>query len=251
MFDSHCHLDDPDIDATAALDAFERAGARGAMIAGYGPERFERGCALCQRDPRLRLAVGLHPWWQLGRSDVDIARGWAEFSAFAQDRRVAAIGELGMDRTRRPQASAAIQQAALERGLWVAADARKPVILHVVGWHGHTLAALREVGVVAGGVVHRFGGPAELIAAYTELGLHLSVDVIAFRRSPARTLELAKQIPLQRLVLETDWPERDRTYADSLAELATLHDEIAAVRGMSEAALREQLWANNAQLYRL
>lgn len=248
MFDAHCHLDDPHIDVEAALSAVDAAGITGAVIAGYGPERLVAGRALCRRDPRLRLAAGLHPWWFAGRDDAQQEQGWAALERAATDPDIVAIGELGLDRGRRPRAPAEVQRTRMERALDIAARAEKPVILHVVGWHGHALSALDAVPIT-GGLVHRFGGSDEVLAGYLRRGLHISLDVIAFRRRPQALLATASRVPLERLLLETDWPERGRSYAESLADLALLYLRVAAIRGVTVATVVEALVANNRRLY--
>jgi TatD DNase family protein len=250
LFDSHCHLDDSGVDPSAALAAMSLASVGRAVIAGYGPERHARARGLCERDSRLRRGVGLHPWW-LGDQTVDQEAAWQAVEQEVRAVGVVAVGEIGVDRTRRKHASADTQLVGMRRGLRLAADCDLPVILHVVGWHGHALKALRACPPGRGGVVHRFGGSEALIADYTALGVMLSVDVIAFRRQPDKTLARAASIPLDHLLVETDWPERGVTYAESLSQLRALVVAIAAKIGLPVDDLAAQLWHNASRLYGL
>jgi len=255
MFDSHCHLDDPRIDLDVAIQSLRAAGVSAAMIAGYGPERTEHAEAIRSHsltDDTLRLyrAVGLHPWW-LADNPGRSAEGFKALHAQARQPGVSALGEIGLDATRRKQLPAADQRRYFARGLAIANEVGLPVVLHLVGWHGHAQAELASCRPVCGGVVHRFGGPCEVIGPYLDAGLHLSLDVIAFRRDPAKVRRLAAEIPDHRLVLETDWPERGVTYEQSLAELARLYALLAADRGMSNEEFTALIDANNAALYRV
>ena len=252
LFDSHCHLDDPRIDLTAARRAMDDAGVVGAVIAGYGPERHERGRLACVEDARLKRAVGLHPWWLASQKDreLGVSAAWEAVVEEAARAGVVAIGEIGLDRGRKHLATASEQRRWMQHGLNVANELELPVILHVVGWTGHAIEELRACTPVAGGVVHRFGGSHETIEPLVALGCMLSIDTIAFRRDPDRARARAAAIPLDMLVVETDWPEPGRDYAEALGELERMLEILAADRGVG-ALERAEITASNARrLYR-
>ena len=250
LFDTHCHLDDPRVDLDACLTAMRDRQVVGAIIAGYGPERHARGRQVCAASPKIRRAVGLHPWWLSAQTNSDsIDQGWRDVAAECREADVVAFGEIGLDRTRKQLADADQQRAWLRVGLRHANAAALPVILHVVGWYGHALTELRAQPPIAGGVIHRFGGPTDLVPPLVELGLFLSLDGIAWRRDPAALLGRAAAIPLERLVVETDWPEPDVTYADSLAEMSEMSAAIASHLELSAAEFSDQMLANAARLY--
>ncbi len=250
LFDSHCHLDDPCLEADEALREMVQSSVDFAVIAGYGPGRHERGRYLCAGDNRLRRAVGLHPWW-LGVGQVDVEQGWLQVREEASMPDVVAVGEIGLDRTRRRSVRCQEQRTHLRCGLDLANEVQLPVILHVVGWHGHALEELRANRPLCGGVVHRFNGADELIEPYVQLGLHLSVDVVSFSRHPVAARRRALAIPLHRLVVETDWPQPQTSYRQATAQLSQLIGEMAADRGLSPQGLADVLWENSVRLYRL
>ncbi len=252
LFDSHVHLDDSDVvdDAVSGRLVAEAAGAGVAAMfsAGYGPERETDAACLPTASAPLWRAVGLHPWW-LAQAADDSAReaGLRWLRSVAIGPEVRAIGEIGLDATRRDRLGADAQRAWFERSLAIARERALPVVLHVVRWHGHAIDCLGRQPV-GGGVVHRFGGPADVVAGYVRAGMHLSMATDWLRR-PEKAAPVARAIPADRLVVETDWPLDDRPYAEAAAELATLVRAIAAWRGEDEAALRAQLLANTLALY--
>ena len=254
LFDSHVHLDDPDVAEGAIAGRLvaeaAAAGVVGLFSAGYGPEREVDAARLPAASAPVWRAVGLHPWW-LARARDDDAReaglAWLRTVAIGPD--VRAIGEIGLDATRRDVLGADAQRTWFERSLHIACERRLPVVLHVVRWHGHALASLGRVRTV-GGVVHRFGGPPDVVHGYVRAGLHLSMATDWLRR-PEKAAAVARAIPADRLVVETDWPLDDRPYAAAAAELAELVTQIARWRGEDEAELRAQLLANTLALYRI
>ena len=248
LFDSHCHLDDPGVDLDEAIGDFGRSKVQAAVVAGYGPERHEVSRQVHAKNPSIFRAVGLHPWWLAAPvMPVDVA--WAAVAAEAAACDVVALGEIGLDRGRRRQVPVDVQREHFARGLKLANDTELPVILHVVGWHGHAQQVLRATPPQHGGVVHRYCGPAEATVAYVDLGLHLSLDTVAFRRDPRALRARAMTIPLAHLVVETDWPQPGRSYAQSLEELVRMVEVLAADRQMSPITLTEVLWNNTVSLY--
>lgn len=254
LFDAHVHLDDPDLVATGALDAIWRdargVGLIGAVTAGYGPERDADAIATLQLGRPLWRAVGLHPWWLASAADDDARdRGLQLLQAQLAGPGVVALGEIGLDETRKRQLDLDGQRRYFRAALRLARDADLPVVLHVVRWHGHALEVLREVPP-PGGVVHRYGGPAELVAPLCALGLTISICTDALRR-PERFAAVARAVPADRLVVETDWPLDDRPWSEALAELAALVDAIATWRGETPLAIAERAAANARRLYRV
>ncbi len=253
LFDSHVHLDDPDrvpADIAPLLAAAATVGWGGALIAGYGPERFERARALCAARADLAWSAGLHPWWLAQNDAIGREAGWLQLVAClrAGDGPVA-IGEIGVDRSRKSQMSATGQLDWFRRGLELAAAHRLPVVLHIVGWHGLALEAIERVGVPAGGVVHRYSGPAELVSRYEQMGLALSFGPDLFVRDQPKAIAAIVQVAADRLLVETDWPDGRLTYAEAVSAMARLVKRMAAWRGEDPLALAERLMHNARSLF--
>ncbi len=252
--DSHAHLDDPDEPPSRLHDALQRlvdAGWPGALTAGYGPERLARSRELAQRWPMLRRAVGMHPEY-LARLPDDAARVRAQDALIAElgHPSVVALGEIGLDRRYKEVWPLPQQIAYLEAGLRLAQASGLPVVLHLVGWYGHALAALRRVGVPHGGAVHRWSGPLELVPAFEALGLGVAM-ALEPRENPEKRRQLAQTIAPDKLLLETDWPFRNLRYDDAVHQMAALGAQVAEWRAEPVDALQIRLAENARRLYHL
>ncbi len=231
FFDSHAHLDDPDFPVAATLQALAALPHwRGTLSAGYGPERFAASREACAIDRRVRRSLGLHPWWIAEHNSVDREQGWQLLLAELDEHGAVALGEIGVDKTRQGLQSGDDQQAWLERGLRLAKDRKLPVVLHVVGWHGRALAALRAVGGPWRGVVHRYSGSPELVRDYTALGLHVSL-ALEPREVEAKRAAIAQAVPPQKLLIESDWPFGALDYPQALLATWQLAERVATWRG--------------------
>lgn len=251
LYDSHAHLDDPAV-APAAMVAQLRwlaaHGWSGALIPGYWPDRFVTARELAAAMPLLVRAVGLHPE-ALAKAADDAARelAWQGVLAELDAPRVRAIGEIGLDKRCKDSLTLPQQLDWFRRGLELARARGLPVVLHVVGWHGHALDLLRELPP-PGGVVHRWSGPLELVAGYQAVGLHISLSLEP-RDSPARRQAVAAAIASERLLIETDWPFLELDYPDAVAAMAQLLADVAAWRGESTAELAPRLVAQARAVY--
>lgn len=222
--DHHCHLDDPAVDGPALLLALQQlVGWQGSLIAGYGPERFGASRRLCQASPRLVRAVGLHPYWLADHEaqPETVDEAWTQVQTELLSEGVIAIGETGLDKARRDLLDLDQQLLWFGRHLALARQHNLPLVLHVVGWHGHALALLQSMGGPWRGAVHRFSGSPEVAVAYQDLGLHVSLSLEP-RESEAKRLAVVRSVAPDRLLLETDWPFLDLTYPQALQAMQLL-----------------------------
>src|SRR5690606_26339031 len=159
-----------------------------------------------------------------------------------------AIGELGWDARGGPPRDA--QDRAVDAQLAVAKELRLPVVLHVVGAHGHALERLARFAPLEG-VVHAYSGSAALVARYVELGLHLGIGPSVLRHAARRPLEAARAVPAERLLLETDAPDQhppDRERGEP-ADVVLVARAVAAARGESLEAIAALTYANASALF--
>jgi TatD DNase family protein len=156
---------------------------------------------LCRQETGLYPALGLHPVYLDQHRPEDIALLQTE----VERQRPVAIGEIGLDyfvegldRER--------QRGLFEAQLRVAYDAGLPVLLHVRKAHDQVLAALRRIPVV-GGIAHAFNGSLQQAQQYLERGFKFGFGgTLTYERS-RRIRSLARQLPLEAIVLETDAPD--------------------------------------------
>lgn len=233
-FDAHTHLD-THADPLAAAARAREAGVQSWVIAGADPSRWAEVARVAEATGGVAI-LGLHPWW-VGED----WRRWVEQLAVTPALR--GVGETGLDRPRAVDERAwSAQIEACRAQLALARERSLPVVFHCVrAW-----AALRELiradGLpAAGGMVHAWGGSAEEAREAVRLGLHLSFGTDLVRRPSGRLAEAARAVPGERLLVETDCPDRPvggRAQGEP-ADLHVVAEVIAGVRGESaEVVLR-------------
>jgi TatD DNase family protein len=246
VLDSHCHLDFPEFDADRArLLADARAvGVVGWLVPGVHEGLWDAQEAL-QREPGIRLAVGLHPWWVEPARDLDEAIA-------ALDLRVrrlgaAAVGECGLD-AKRGEVAVAQQLSWFEAQLELARDRDLPVIVHQVGAREEFLRALGRAGrLPRGGVVHGFSGDAAWAQALVQRGWHLGFGMAPLGPRRERLREAFRSVPIESVLLETDAPaSRKRGQRSVPADIVATTFALAAMRGISSEELRRLGDANLA-----
>lgn len=244
FFDSHCHLDfaafDPDREQV--WQRAKRAGVVGVLLPGVHPEQWFGSAQLRAQHPEWYTSVGLHPYWLHRLSSQVLERSLAELAQSAQALGACAIGECGLD-ARLPKLggfSLSEQRRVLLPQLQVARELELPLVLHIVRAHGPALELLEELGPFrAGGVLHGYSGPAELVPRYAALGFSFAFGGAITRPNARRARQALLAVPDERLLLETDAPDQaphtgpdaphiERNEPAALLEIARL---VTLVRG--------------------
>ena len=219
LVDSHAHLQ---ADAFAAdlpdvLAAARKWGVERMLVPGWDAGSSAAAVRLAKQRG-LEAAVGIHPHDAASATDAD----WAAIVELAAAPVVVAIGETGLDFDRMHSPVEA-QLANLRRHLRLALDTHKPVILHCRSAAGQRdaqdalIAELRHIGFAEArwggahgyrptGVLHSFSGPVDYAAAALEMGLAIAFGGLVFRRGEEASAEVARMVPAERLLVETDSP---------------------------------------------
>jgi TatD DNase family protein len=220
LIDSHAHLqaDRFGADVELVVGGARLAGLERILVPGWDPDSSSAALALVERFPWLDAAVGVHPHEAAGVDDA----GWARIVALAADSRVVAIGETGLDSDRAFSPIEA-QRTNLRRNLALALATAKPALLHCRSGAGQRdaqdllVAELRtagfgsEVSRAAFGsrppaIVHSYSGPVDYAETIIELGLAISFSGLVFRSGEEAAAEVARLVPADRLLVETDAP---------------------------------------------
>lgn len=241
LFDSHCHLDVPafDADRESVLERARQLGVRDILVPAIQRSGWAFLLDLCRREADLHPALGLHPiYLEQHQLEVDLT---ALEQALAEHP-VTAIGEIGLDYFL-PELDRGRQLALFQAQLQIAREARLPVILHVRKAHDEVLACLRRLRP-GGGLVHAFNGSLEQARRYIELGFALGFGGMITYAGSTRLRALARALPLEHLVLETDAP--DMTVAAHRGERNSpeyLPDCLAALAEIKEGEPPERIAA--------
>lgn len=220
LIDSHCHVnaDRFDADLDLVLGGARLAGVERILVPGWDRESSERALDVTDRYPWLDAAVGIHPHDAATASAMD----WTWIAGAALDPRVAAVGETGLDFDR-VFSPIPDQLTNLRRNLELALATGKPAILHCRSAIGRRDAqdALAEeldraevgrgdwTSVFAGrpaAIIHSFSGPVDYAQAMIDRGLAISFSGLVFRRGEESSAEVARMVPTDRVLIETDSP---------------------------------------------
>ena len=203
LFDSHCHLDveEFDTDRDAVLQRSRQAGVSHILVPAVQVKGWRFLLDYCQANPGLYPALGLHPVYLDQHQDGDIA----QLKQWVEREKPIAIGEIGLDYFV-TELDRERQQKLFEAQLEIARDADLPVVLHVRKAHDQMLSTLKRIRV-RGGFSHAFNGSEQQAQQYIDLGFKLGFGgMLTFERS-SKIRHLAKAIPLESIVLETDAPD--------------------------------------------
>jgi TatD DNase family protein len=203
--DSHAHLDLPDFDFDRS-DILERARQAGierilSIGSGGGLASLDAAIQLARRFPMLDATVGIHPHEARCATDAD----FEALSLLALDPSVVAWGEIGLD-YHYDHSPREVQRGIFLRQLELAAAVDLPIIVHTREAEQETMHILRANWKGRPGVLHCFSGSLELAKSSLELGFFLSFSGILTFPQAELLREVAAQVPLNRLLLETDCP---------------------------------------------
>lgn len=231
FIDSHCHLDAVD-DLNSRLASARAQGIDQFIVPGIESVQWQRVTEL--RASGVFYALGTHPWY------VHNPQAEAALLASAIERySPVAVGEIGLDfyrgKAARPEKN--LQLESLERQLDIASQNGLPVILHSVKAHNELLEMLKRFPQVRG-VVHAFSGSAQIAEQYTELGYFFGAGPLIVQS--AKLQRVFQQLPLNRIVLETDAPFMANKTAAEANPLLAIH-EVAKKLASVKSATIEQL----------
>ena len=204
--------------------------------------------ALAERYPDVWASAGVHPD---AAAEERAAREW--LPSALEHPEVIAVGEMGLDYARDPDApTKARQQACFEFQLDLAARTRLPVIIHTRAAQADTLRLLRAYPSVRG-VLHCFTESWEMASAALDMGYYVSMSGIVTFKNAQQVRDVARAVPAQRLLVETDapWlapvPHRGKT--NEPAFVRDTAQFVADLRGVSLAQLAEETTANFTALF--
>jgi TatD DNase family protein len=243
LIDSHCHLDSEQFDADREVviqRAFDAGVAHMVAIGtGNGPPDLEAGIRLADRYEAFYATVAVHPH----DASKAMPETFKRLASLATHPKVVAIGEMGLDyhydfSPRDTQRGVFIEQ------MRIAADARKPIVIHTREAWDDTISVIREHWDPAlGGIMHCFsGGPKEAQQAL-DLGFYLSFGGIVTFPKAIDIQEAARMAPGDRILVETDAPYLapvpKRGKRNEPAYVVETARKLAALRGVSEQQIAE------------
>ncbi len=251
LFDTHAHMDDSafDADREALLAALPGKGIGLLMNPGCSLTSSRNAVALAENFDYIYAAVGSHP---------DAAREVcpeviAEYQALCKLQRVKAIGEIGLD-YHYEDVPRGIQQSAFRSQMALAAELDLPVIVHEREAHEDGMKIVEEFPGVTG-VFHCYSGSLDMAKWLIARGWYIGFTGVLTFKNARKALEVAGNIPLDRIVLETDCPymspEPFRGKRNDPGKLCRMAERLAELRGMTAEEVQERTFENGRRLYRI
>ena len=234
IFDTHAHYDDEafDADREALLSSMPENGVGLIVDPGCDLDTSRRAVEIAEQYPHVYAAVGWHPenCAPYTRESLDTLRAWAK------NPKVVAIGEIGLDYYWEQNPPREFQQEVFRDQLALAQESGLPVIVHDRDAHADCLAIVKEFPQVRG-VFHCYSGSAEIAQELIERGWYLGFDGPLTYKNAKKTVEVAKIVPLDRVLLETDSPYMApvpvRGTRNDSRNVSHIAAKFAEIRGMS------------------
>jgi len=205
---------------------------------------------LAQKYPFVYAAVGMHPD-EVG--DLNEER-FEYLKSQCQKDKVVAVGEIGLDYYWDNE-SHDVQKKWFIRQLELARELNLPVIIHSRDAAADTLEIMKEYGQGLRGVIHCFSYSIELAREYVKMGFHIGIGGVVTFKNGRKLKEIAAEIPLERILLETDCPYLApvpfRGKRNCSAYISYVAQEIASLKGISYEEVVAQTEKNGKELFQI
>ena len=256
MIDSHCHLSQVDYDMPVddLIKIAEESGVQKMLNIACDTNDWDELLQVIKTHPNIYGAIGIHPEYAL-RDEDDFLKKLPEI--FKENPKLLAVGEIGLDYSDK-SIPPKKQQELFYKQIQIAHQIKKPVIIHTRDAEADTLKIL-ERAYQAGelknsGIIHCFSGSLELAQKALDMGFYISVSGIVTFKSAHTLREIVKEIPLNRLLVETDcpWlaPEPFRGRKNQPAYVAKTLEKVAELKGLSATELDKITTQNFERLFK-
>ena len=254
LIDTHCHIQTEEFDADrdAVLERAAEAGVGTLIVVGGAGDLStnDKAVRLTEEHAGLYATVGMHPHdaKDVGAEDMDRLRGLAAHP------KVVAIGETGLD-FHYEHSPRRVQREMFERFVGLAVETRLPVVVHNRESDREAAETIRSGGGRLEGVIHCFTSDAAAARTFLDLGFYLSFSGIVTFKNAEGLRDIARWVPLERLLIETDAPflapVPKRGRRNEPAYVAFVAETLARVRGVEVEEVAGAASRNARALFRL
>jgi len=245
--DTHAHLAEAEFDQDI-LEVIQRAktaDVKRIILIGCQIEGAKRALALAKRDPIFKVAIGFHPEDVLTLSETD----WNEMEEMMRNPLTIAIGEIGLDfYWDKDPLHHQIQETVFLRQIELANTLNKPILIHSRDSIQKTYDLLKAHPVKRTGIMHCFSSSLEMALEFIKLGYYISLAGPVTFKNAHVPVSVAKGIPLDHLLIETDspylTPHPYRGHRNESAYVKITGEKIAELRGIESEFLQKTLEDN-------
>ncbi|MDO5725472.1 MAG: TatD family hydrolase [Tissierellia bacterium] len=256
MIDAHAHLDDQkyDADRSEILSNLKSDGVDYLINAASDIESSKSSIALSKKYENIYATVGIHPQ-EVAQFDENSI---ASLRELAKEPKVVAIGEIGLDYYYDDCAPHDLQKEVFKEQLMLAKELDLPVVIHSRDAHKDTFDILKEYSQLNPGakiLLHCYSGSVELMREYMKIGASISLGGVTTFKNGRVAKEVAKEIPKDRLLLETDspylTPEPFRGKRNQPKYIRYTCEKIAKLRGLDTKTVENFTDENAKRFYNI
>ena len=250
IFDTHSHYDDEKFnpDRDELLNSLPHRGVSFVVSCGCDIESTDFNMRLAEKYDYIYFAAGFHPENLEGATlaDLDLIK------KYAKHKKCVAIGEIGLD-YHWMNSPKDVQKEFFTAQTELAKELDMPVIVHDREAHGDTLEILKSIKPK--GVLHCFSGSKEMAREIIKIGMYIGLNGVATFKNAHKSIEVVNEIPIDRLVLETDCPylapEPFRGKRNDSSLIPYIAERIGGELGISAEQLLNITAENAKALYNL
>lgn len=235
LFDTHAHLNAEDYsgDLQEVIARAQAAGVTNMNIVGFDHQTIEKAMELIDRYDFLYASVGWHPVDAIDLTAADL--DWIE--SLTKHPKVVAIGEIGLD-YHWDKSPKDIQKEVLRKQIRLAKKVHLPIIIHNREATADLLEIFKEEGAEqVGGIMHCFSGSPEIARECIKMNFYISLGGTVTFKNAKKPKEVAAEIPLDKLLIETDCPyltpEPNRGKRNEPSYVKFVAEEIAKIKGIT------------------
>ncbi|WP_158738772.1 TatD family hydrolase [Alteribacillus sp. YIM 98480] len=253
LFDTHVHLNIDQFEGEVE-DTINRAKSEGVewmTVVGFDRETIPKAMELAETYDFIYAAVGWHPVDAIDMKEEDLK--WLE--ELAAHPKVVALGEMGLD-YHWDKSPKEVQKEVFRKQIHLAKKVNLPIVIHDREAHQDIVDILKEENAAeTGGIMHCFGGSLEIAQECLKMNFYISFGGPVTFKNAKKPKEVAKEIPMDRLLVETDSPflapHPYRGKRNEPAYVKLVAEKIAELKEISFETLAEQTTANAKKLFRI
>lgn len=253
LFDTHVHLnaDQFENDVDEVIRRAKEAGVNYMVVVGFDEKTIKKAMALVENYDGLYAAVGWHPVDAVDMTEEHLQ--WLE--ELAAHPKVVALGEMGLD-YHWDKSPKDVQKEVFRKQIQLAKKVNLPIIIHNREASGDVVQILKEEGAAeVGGIMHCFSGSTEIAKQCLEMNFYISLGGPVTFKNAKKPQEVAKAVPLDRLLVETDCPylapHPHRGKRNEPAYVKFVAEKIAELKEISFEELAKVTTENAKKLFRI
>ncbi|MGO4890204.1 TatD family hydrolase [Anaerobacillus sp. MEB173] len=251
LFDTHVHLnaDQFDEDYEQVIERARNEGVSNMVVVGFDLKTIKKAMALVEQYDDIYAVVGWHPVDAIDFTEEDLK--WIE--QLATHPKVVGLGEMGLD-YHWDKSPKEIQKEVFRKQIRLAKKVKLPIVIHNRDASLDIVTILKEEGAhEVGGIMHCFGGSIEIARECMDMNFYISFGGPVTFKNAKKPKEVAKEIPMDRLLIETDCPylapHPYRGKRNEPAYVKLVAEQIAELKGISLEELAQKTTDNAKKIF--